>query len=242
MATVDVVLERIYPLEMNMEDVHDRDSLAIHEARYEFAAQHLSGDNILDLACGCGFGTALMASLHPHRQFIGVDIDPTAIDYAQRHYSAPNLQYICADALRFDEGSYDTIVSLETIEHLPNHKDFVARLPSLLNQDGCIIASVPVTPTCDGNPHHLHDFSQRSFRRLFDRAGFGMGETFRQVQPWVYRDAFSSDPKSTSRAQGVGNNVLAYYRTHPWALFTRIHSLLRHGRCNIYLTAVFQRK
>ena len=242
MATGNVVLERIYPLEMDMDDIHDRDSLAIHEARYEFAAQHLAGHNILDLACGCGFGTALMASRHPHRQFTGVDIDPAAIDYAQQHYSAPNLQYICADALHFDGGRYDTIVSLETIEHLPHHTDFVARLPSLLGRDGCIIASVPVTPTCDGNPHHLHDFSQRSFRRLFDRVGFVMGKTLRQVQPWVYRDAFSSDPKSTSRAQGVGNNVLAYYRAHPLALFTRIYSLLRHGRCNIYLTAVFQRE
>ena len=242
MATVDVVLERIYPLEMNMDDAHDRDSLAIHEARYEFAAQHLMGRKILDLACGCGFGTALMARLHPDRQFTGGDIDPNAIDYAQQHYCAPNLQYICADAMGFDQGRYDTIVSLETIEHLPNHQDFVARLPSLLNQDGCIIASVPVTPTCDGNPHHLHDFSQRSFRRVFDRAGLVMGERFRQVQPWIYRDAFSSDQQSSSRAKGVGNNVLAYYRAHPLALLTRIYALLRHGRCNIYLTAVFQRK
>lgn len=242
MAMVDVVLERIYPHEMDMDDVHDRDSLAIHEARYEFAAQHLVGHEILDLACGCGFGTALMAGRHPHRQFTGVDIDPVAIDYAQQHYSAPNLQYICADAMSFDGGSYDTIVSLETIEHLPNHKGFVARLPSLLNKDGCIIASVPITPTCDGNPHHLHDFSQRSFRLLLDHAGFVLNEKFRQVQPWIYQDAFSSDKQSTSRAKGVGNNVLAYYRAHPLALFTRIYSLLRHGRCNIYLTATFQRK
>lgn len=236
-----VVLERIYPHDMDMNDVHDQDSLRIHEARYEFAATQLRGEQILDMACGCGFGTALMAAKHPKRQFTGVDIDPVAIDYAREHYSAPNLQYLCADAMTFASGIYNSIVSLETIEHLSDAKGFIARLPELLEEGGRIIASVPVTPTCDGNPHHLHDFSQRSFKRLFAKQSFVPGEEFRQVQPWVYKDAFSKSEQSSSRSKGVGNNVLAYYRRRPQALFARIISLILHGSCNVYLTASFQR-
>lgn len=235
-----VVLERIYPNEMNMNDHHDRDSLEIHQARYRFAADHLVGNRILDMACGCGFGTALMAARHPERVFVGVDIDPAAIDYAQRHYQAVNLSYRCADAMTFAEGCYDTIVSLETIEHLSNPRAFIANLPNLLTTGGCIIASVPVTPTCDGNPHHLHDFTRRGFLRLFKAVGFTAGEELRQVQPWVYDDAFSAAEDSTSRSQGVGNNLLAYYRKHPLALVARIYAIVRHGTCNIYLTAVFK--
>lgn len=240
--SIPVVLERIYPNEMDMGDVHDRDSLEIHEARYHFAAKHLAGEQILDMACGCGFGTALMASLHPQREFTGVDIDPEAIAYAKQHYSAPNLRYVCADAMTFASGTYGTIVSLETIEHFPDPRGLIEHFPELLAADGCIIASVPITPTCDGNPHHLHDFTKSSFNRLLKRQGFHSGKEFRQVQPWVYDDAFSKAEQSSSRSKGVGNNVLAYYRKHPLALLIRIYSLVRNGPCNIYLTATFQRK
>lgn len=238
---VPIVLERIYPRDMDMNNVHDQDSLRIHQARYHFAAKHLWGEQILDMACGCGFGTALMAAEHPERHFTGVDIDPAAIDYARKHYSAGNLQYVCADAMTFNEGIYTSIVSLETIEHLSDARGFIARLPALLAERGRIIASVPVTPSCDGNPHHLHDFSQRSFKRLFARQGFRADGEFRQVQPWVYKDAFSKTEQGSSRSRGVGNNVLAYYRRHPQALFSRIYSLLANGPCNIYLTASFQK-
>ncbi|GAB1261341.1 class I SAM-dependent methyltransferase [Aurantivibrio plasticivorans] len=234
-----VLLERIYPKEMDMSDSNDRESLAIHEARYEFASSHLTGKSILDMACGCGFGTAQMAGRHPELRFTGVDIDPEAIDYARRNYQLDNLEFICTDAMRFDQDRYDTIVSLETIEHLIDPRAFIANLPSLLNAGGAIIASVPITPTCDGNPHHLHDFSLRSFNKLFSNINYSPKQIFKQTQPWVYKDAFSEDQQSTSRSQGVGNNVLAYYRKHPLALLTRIYSILRHGTCNIYATQVF---
>ena len=235
-----VSLERIYPMHMDRDNANDRDSIEIHEARYRFAANQLRGQHILDIACGCGFGTALMAAQHPQRQFIGVDIDPAAIDYARQHYQRDNITFVNANAMAFT-GAFDTIVSLETIEHLPSPIQFIARLPTLLNPAGCIIASVPITPTCDGNPHHLHDFSKRSFYNLFRKQAFMPREVFIQRQPWVYDDAFSNKSDSQSRAKGVGNNVLAYYRRHPWALVTRVVSLSLHGACNLYLTAVFNR-
>lgn len=241
--TAPVDLERIYPNDMDRNSLHDRDSIEIHEARYRFAADQLSGDTILDLACGCGFGTALMAARHPDKQFIGVDIDPEAIAYAQHHYQADNLQYRCSDAMNLMLEPVDCIVSLETIEHLYQPQQLIARLPGLLTANGRVIASVPITPTCDGNPHHLHDFSRRSFYRLLQRHGFVPEVSFQQRQPWVYDQAFAdqTEAQKTSRSHGVGNNVLAYYRRHPWALVTRVISLLRHGPCNLYLTTVFSR-
>lgn len=242
MEPTSVVLERIYPKLMDMDSAHDRDSLEIHLARYRFAAGNLQGGRVLDLACGAGFGTALMAERHPDKYFVGVDIDPLAVDYARSHYRAANLDYICSDAMTFQTAPFDSIVSLETIEHLPDPAGFVARTRQLLNPSGRVIASVPVTPTCDGNPHHLHDFSRGSFYRLFARRGFLAGEQFRQRQPWVYSDAFAKTAAQTSRSHGVGHNVLAYYRKKPWALLPRLYSLLVNGPCNIYLTTVFEQK
>lgn len=233
-------LERIYPKEMNMNDPNDRESVEIHKARYKFASENLSGESILDMACGCGFGTAIMAKGHPEKQFTGIDVDPQAIEYAMSQYKLSNLKYICADATTWDGDRYDSIVSLETIEHLPHPDDFVKNIAALLNHKGRVVASVPVTPTCDGNPHHLHDFTVTSFNKLFSRIGLLKKLEFKQVQPWIYDGAFSSDDKGQSRSQGVANNVLRYYRKHPLALVSRIRSLLLNGRCNIYLSAVFE--
>ena len=72
--------------------------------------------------------------------------------------------------MRFaDPEGFDTIVTIETIEHLPNTVQFVSRIAGMLRPGGILIASVPTTPSVDGNPYHLHDFTERSFRRLFDR-------------------------------------------------------------------------
>jgi len=57
---------------------------------------------------------------------------------------------------------------------------------ALLNHKGRVVVSVPVTPTCDGNPHHLHDFTTTCFINLFSRFGRKKVE-FKQIHPWVYK-------------------------------------------------------
>ncbi|MBU2255321.1 MAG: class I SAM-dependent methyltransferase, partial [Gammaproteobacteria bacterium] len=155
-------IERIYPKDLNPLNPDDQASLQIHMQRYEFAVEHLSGQRVLDMACGCGYGTALLAERNPDKQITGVDIDPAAIAYARQHYQLANLRYECADAEQFGSAQgFDCIVSLETIEHLPRPQVLLANYARLLAEGGKVIASVPITPTLDGNPHHLHDFSKR---------------------------------------------------------------------------------
>src|SRR5690606_37933155 len=208
-----------------------------------FAALHLSGERVLDMACGCGYGTALLAERHPDKQVTGVDIDAEAIAYAQRHYRLPNLTYVCADAERFAaEQGFDSIVSLETIEHLPHPPRLVANYARLLASGGRVIASVPITPTLDGNPHHLHDFSRRSYLALFRRHRLQPSTTqLEQIQRWQFRGLCSKRPDHSKRhrSEGVGNAVLDYYRRHPTYLLARLAAMLRYGFSNRYLTCLF---
>ena len=236
-------IERIYPPDLDPENPSDQTTLRIHLERYEFAAQHLSGNRVLDMACGCGYGTALLAERHPDKQVTGVDIDPEAIAYAQRHYRLPNLRYVCADAERFEaESGFDSIVSLETIEHLPHPPRLIANYARLLAAGGRVIASVPITPTLDGNPHHLHDFSRRSFLALFRRHRLRPhAQHLEQIQWWQFRGLFSRRPDHAKqhRSEGVGNAVLDYYRRHPTYLLSRLAAMLRYGFSNRYLTCLF---
>jgi SAM-dependent methyltransferase len=238
-------IERIYPKDLNPQKPDDQNSLHIHMQRYEFASAHLSGQRILDMACGCGYGSARLAELNPDKQITGVDIDPEAIAYARQHYQLPNLTYLCANAEQFSsELPFDSIVSLETIEHLPNPVALAANIARLLAEDGKVIASVPITPTLDGNPHHLHDFSTRSFHALFRPHGLQPGKHLEQIQWWQFKGLFSKNPdqQKKHRSEGVGNAVLKYYQQHPLYLFSRVYAMLRYGFSNRYMTCLFTRQ
>lgn len=236
-----LTIERIYPEHLDQHSPDDQNTLRIHLERYRFASTWLAGERVLDMACGCGYGTALLAELHPDKTLVGVDIDPAAIAYAQAHYQLPNLSYHCADAETFRaDAPFDTIVSLETIEHLPRPRQLIAHCATLLAADGQVIASVPITPTLDGNPHHLHDFSKASFFALFSGHGLRPQQHFEQIQWWQFKGLFSKSATKQHRSEGVGNAVLQYYRQHPLYLLSRLGSMLRYGFSNRYLTCLFK--
>jgi 2-polyprenyl-3-methyl-5-hydroxy-6-metoxy-1,4-benzoquinol methylase len=104
--------ERIHP-----EDV-PRGILSLHQIRYEFAKPCCVSKNVLDVACGMGYGAYLLAEAA--RQVTGIDFDQATIEYAHRYYKRSNLAYLVGDAmaLPFPKASYDTVVSFETLEHL----------------------------------------------------------------------------------------------------------------------------
>jgi len=235
-------LERIYPDDTPTEDEVERESVDLHLARYRFAADHSRGERLLDIACGAGYGTAILARAQIGAACFGLDCDPAAVAYAHQRYQAPNLQFLHGDAMKFaPDERYDTIVSLETIEHLPDPERFIAHLTTMVVDGGRIIASVPITPTKDGNPYHLHDFSERSFTALFGKYGFRPTGT-KCYQDQVYF-RFTSLFKRTrkKRTQAVPGNLFRHYLRHPAALLVRFWALCRFGFKNRYLTAVFQR-
>jgi SAM-dependent methyltransferase len=244
-------LERIYPEQVDTTDRHERAALELHVERYRFAAAQLQGARVLDIACGAGYGTAILAEASkPGRDFVGVDIDADAIAYARKQYERPDVQYVATDAMAFrSDAPFDTVVSLETIEHLPDPPGFLDNLLRLVTRDATIIASVPTTPSVDANPNHLHDFTEGSFARMFETRGFTRGPIFRQVQPFSPPVPWRTPPNPRGvaknhghgRLHNVRSNLPAYYLTHPAAVAKRLWSTLRFGFTNRYLTAVWRR-
>ena len=84
-----------------------------HVERYLFAVKKVK-DFILDAACGCGYGSSL---LHKVGDVTGIDLEPEAVEYARLNYPGP--EYIVSHIAEH-EGNYDWVVSLETLEHLPD--------------------------------------------------------------------------------------------------------------------------
>jgi len=230
-------LERLVPHRLT-DDALSRATLELHLERYRFAAAHCLPGRVLDIACGVGYGSACLAGRREDVQITGVDLSPEAIRFAREHYASDRVVFEVGDAMAFSSPHrFGSIVSLETVEHLPDPAGFVAGLVPLLEAGGRFIASVPTTPSVDGNPHHLHDFTRRKLHRLVAPFGFTEIASFPQVQPFGLRSVLT---RGESRTKDVRRNLPAYYLRHPGSLARRIASTLRHGFANLYLTVAWR--
>jgi 2-polyprenyl-3-methyl-5-hydroxy-6-metoxy-1,4-benzoquinol methylase len=233
-------LERLVPDQLDPADGSGQAALALHLERYAFAARHLPPGRWLDMACGVGYGSARLASEGGAREVVGVDLSEQAVAYARSRYAAPGLRFARADAMRFREGApYDGVVSLETIEHVPDPAGLVAHLVSLLRPGGVLVASVPTTPSVDVNPHHLHDFTERSFRRMLAAHGGEEIAALRQVQR-LQLGAMRGD--SRFRRENLRPGLPGWYARHPLALLRRVAATLRFGLANHYLSVAWRRR
>ena len=218
-------MERIVPDRLADDDPAEAATLRVHLERYRFAAHHLVPGTVLDLACGVGYGTRALADERAQiTRATGVDVCGRSIDYANRRYGSDRIEFHHSDADSFTPPAlFDNVVSIETIEHLPDPQTFVGKLVGLLRPGGVLVASVPVTPSVDANPHHLHDFTARQFRRMFP--GFDEIASLRQVEPFAPFRVLSRNAGRQSRQR----NLVAFYARHPGKLLTRIGSTLQHG-------------
>lgn len=241
MAVLDPAsLERIVPDELDQHDVTGLATLDLHMARYQFAAERMVPGTLLDIACGVGYGTHFLASSCPQiNQATGVDLSDAAVAYAASRYTLPSISFYVADAMQFhDPQGFDNIVSLETIEHLPEPGPFFRRIAGMLKPGGVLVASVPSTPSMDGNPHHLTDFTEASFRSLADGLPLREIAAFQQVQPFSGAKVISGQEKRLSRSFA---QLAGFYLQHPNKLVSRVASTARYGFTNHYLTVAWTR-
>jgi SAM-dependent methyltransferase len=136
-----------------------------HWHRYHFVAPIVAGREVLDIACGEGYGSALLAR-HAAR-VTGADIAPTAIAHAQARYaSRPNLVFREADcaALPFADASFDVVVSFETLEHIEAQEAFLDEVRRVLRPGGLAVLSCPNKAEYSDQRDHVNEFH---FRELY---------------------------------------------------------------------------
>jgi 2-polyprenyl-3-methyl-5-hydroxy-6-metoxy-1,4-benzoquinol methylase len=231
-------LERIYPA-TEAASIGGSETLELHLERYRFAEKYLVPGEVLDLACGSGYGSYLLATAGTHA-VTGVDVDESAITYARLHYQHPAINFKTGDAMNYQtRNDIHNIVSLETIEHLPDPVLFVKNMTVQLRAGGRFIASAPITPSMDANPFHLTDFTLGSFSKLFTSCG--LVEVARMIQVQSYQPGKLLG-KTDPRSKGIRKNLLAYYFKHPVKAWLRAKSLLIDGFRNKYVVMVFEKK
>jgi SAM-dependent methyltransferase len=233
-------LERIVPGELEETGTTGVETLKLHLDRYDFAARQCLGGHVLDIACGVGYGTRRLADQNPSIRCVhGVDISAAAVAFARQHYADSHVSFFRDDARKFfGEERYDTVVSLETIEHISDPASLVRHLAGLVRPGGRLIGSVPTTPSVDGNPHHVTDFTENSFRRLGLAAGLHEIDCFRQVQRFNPQAIAAGTEKRLSRSRG---QLVSFYAQHPGKLALRLWATLRYGFANHYITIAWEK-
>lgn len=236
-------LERIYPDgDGNNETIAGFDTVKLHLERYHFAGQQLSAGNIADIACGAGYGSYLLATEYTESisKITAVDNNSDAVAYAKKHYSHEKIEFVQSDAFNFQSSTlFDSIISLETIEHLPDPAKFIRHCSNQLKTGGYFIASAPVVPTKDANPYHLHDFTKRSFRKIFTEAGFAERNSMTQIQRYSRKELRGNNE---GRSKEIRKGLAGYYLKNPGKFFLRLFSLLKDGFTIKYLIVVFEKK
>ena len=140
-----------------------------HLVVYEWIAARCRGLEVVDLACGEGYGTGVLS--RTARSVVGVDANPEAHEHARLKYARPGVRFVRDLVETYDEPA-DAIVFLQTIEHVQNPAEILGHLRSLLQPGGVAYVSTPNVLTLapdgkkSGNPWHVREFRADEFRAL----------------------------------------------------------------------------
>ncbi len=153
-----------------------------HEAAYGFVAERVGGRTVLEVGCGEGYGTALLA--RAAETVVGVDYDALTASHAAASY--PQAQFVRANlaALPCRTGAVDVVVTLQVIEHVWNHGEFVDECRRVLGPGGLLVVSTPnrltFSPGQDVplNPFHTVEFTAAELAALLSGHGLAIESTW----------------------------------------------------------------
>ena len=140
-----------------------------HVAAYALAAPELGDGPVLDLGCGVGHSYHLLAP----RETVGVDLDAGALEGQDRRTVVADMR-----ELPFADGEFGSVLSVQSLEHVPDPDRALAEVARVLADDGTAVFVTPNRLTLGRpdeiiDPYHFVEFDHTELgalcRRFFDR-------------------------------------------------------------------------
>lgn len=153
-----------------------------HLARYEWAKDQVYG-KVLDLGCGSGFGSEVLAESEKVRSVTGVDIRITGTSHSKK------VSFVELDILDGDLpcGNYDCVVAFEFVEHFDSEKikKVFSNIKSVCNDKTQVFISTPNHEAFSplGRkwlPYHPIEYTLPELKKLVVDNGFEVEEVYMQ--------------------------------------------------------------
>ncbi len=141
-----------------------------HLVVYDWIARRAVGRRVVDLACGEGYGSDVLAAAGA-ASVVGVDANPEAHEHARLRYVRPNLRFE-RDLVETFAEPCDLVVFLQTIEHVANPGEVLEHVKELIGPRGVAYVSTPNVLTLapdgrkSGNPWHVKEYRPDEYRAL----------------------------------------------------------------------------
>ncbi|WP_175418985.1 class I SAM-dependent methyltransferase [Aureibaculum algae] len=176
----------------------------------------LNADEKTILDIGAGTGDFLAACKNDGWKVTGVEPNEKAVELLNSKLGGSRVQ-IFSDINELNSESYDVITMWHVLEHVPNLKEYIAKLKLLLKPNGTLIVAVPNFKSFDANhykefwaaydvPRHLWHFSRKSISDLFGQENMKV----EKVLPMKF-DSFYVSLLSEKYKTGKSNLVKAFW-------------------------------
>lgn len=144
-----------------------------HLHRYAIWREYVSGKRVLDLACGTGHGSYIVAS--EAAEVVGFDLKASAVRRASKSFTRPNLKFMTGDGpdLPFDDQSFDVVIANDVLPNVDNPEALAREARRVLAEGGLFLASTPTKSVRNqhknAHRHHVPQSGVDEFRQLLSR-------------------------------------------------------------------------
>ena len=125
-------------ISINLQTADEANRLYIQLYHHVVRAINLTGLDVMEVSCGHGGGASYVTRyLHP-KTMLGVDRNPNAIKFCRNHHAVRGLSFVQGDAeaLQFDDHSFDAIINVEASHCYGNMSQFLEEVTRLLRPGG----------------------------------------------------------------------------------------------------------
>lgn len=152
---------------------------ALHDFTLMALEQHFNTDTramILDAGCGTGGLLQQAVARFPAATFVGMDVDPLALDYARTKTAAP-LVNGSVNTLPFADNSLDAVLAMDVMYHRNvSEQAFLSELQRCLKPGGFLLMNLPAYEWMrSAHDRHVHTRSRYTAGRvkhLLTQSGF----------------------------------------------------------------------
>ncbi len=197
-----------------------------HSARYVFSLPFVDSKRVLDIACGTGYGIAILKKNAAHVTGVDVDADAAAQALAE---CGERADVLLGDGLGlpFADESFDVVTSFETLEHLHERATFLTELNRVLKPGGVLLLSTPnanYSQPVNGvpaNPFHIHEYTPDELRSELE-SEFIVERFYGQTL-----DASTGIPPFYEAQKRLPKDAATQLRLFGWKIFNKIPFALR---------------